>query len=86
MKTLSGLDFDSSRSLKVKFNSAIELPTYGFLLMLNGYMWPHQAPLRDIRLRNLYYLDFDLSRSLGVKCDSASGLPICGFIWMVNRT
>ncbi len=36
MKNLSDLDFDLSRSLKVKFNSAIGIPIYGLLLMFNS--------------------------------------------------
>ncbi len=30
------LDFDLSRALKVKCDSAIGLPIYGYLLMFNG--------------------------------------------------
>ncbi len=44
-------------------------------------MWPNLAPLREIRLRNLYDLDFDLqgrSRS-NVTVPLAS---ICGFLLM----
>ena len=33
---MSYLDIDLLRLLKVKFNGAIRLPMYGFLLMFNG--------------------------------------------------
>ncbi len=38
LQNLSDLDFDLSRSLKVKFDSAIGLPIYGFLFMFNSNM------------------------------------------------
>ncbi len=42
LKILSDLDFDLSRSLKVKFDhSAIGLPIYGFLLMFNSNIGPN---------------------------------------------
>ncbi len=46
------LDFDLSRSLKVKFETVIGLPiyVYGFLSMFNGNIGPNWAPLRGIRL------------------------------------
>ncbi len=57
---LGDLEFDLSRSLKIKCDGAIGLPTYGFLLMVNSNIWPNSAPLRGVRLRNLSDLDFDL--------------------------
>ena len=36
LENLGDLDFDLSRSLKVKSNGAIGLPIYGFLLMFNS--------------------------------------------------
>ncbi len=33
---MSDLDFDLSRSLNVKYEGAIGLPKYGFLLMFNS--------------------------------------------------
>ena len=35
----SNLDFDLSRSLKVKYDGAIGLPMYGFLLIFNSNIW-----------------------------------------------
>ena len=64
---MSDLDFDLSRSLKVKRDGVIRLPIYGFLLMLNSNIGPNKALLRDVRLRNLGDLECDLSRSLKVK-------------------
>ncbi len=68
----SDLEFDHSRSLKVKCDDIIAL--YAFLLMFNGNIWPNSTPLQDIRLRNLSDLEFDLSRSFNVKCESVIGL------------
>ncbi len=42
------LDFDFSRSLKVKCDGGIGHPTYGFLLTINGNIGPKSAPLRDV--------------------------------------
>ena len=39
------LDFDLSRSLKVKTDGVIGLAIYGFLLMVNSNMGPISAPL-----------------------------------------
>ncbi len=39
-QNLSDLDFDLSRSLKVKFDSAIGLNIYGFILMFNSNIGP----------------------------------------------
>ncbi len=36
-------DFDLSRSLKLKFDSAIGLPIWGLLLMYNSGIWPNYA-------------------------------------------
>ncbi len=38
---LGDLDYDLSRSLKVKSHDAIILPIYGFLLMFNGNIGPN---------------------------------------------
>ena len=38
------LDFDLSRSLKVKCDGVIRLPIYGFLLMGNSNIGPNIAP------------------------------------------
>ena len=83
-RNLSDLDFDLSRSLKVKCESAIGLLIYGFLLVFNSNIGPNSAPLQDIRLRNFGDLEFDLSRSLKIRCGSVIGLPIYGFLLVVN--
>ena len=49
-QNLSDLDFDLSRSLKIKCDCVIGLPIYGFLIMCNSSIGPNMAPLRDIRL------------------------------------
>ncbi len=50
---VSDLEFHLSWSLKVKSNSAVGLPIYGFLLMFNYNIGaPLVAPLLDIRIRN----------------------------------
>ncbi len=84
---MSDLGFDLSRSLKVKCDSVIGLPIYGFLLMFNSNIWPSSAPLRDIRLQSLSDLDCELSRSLRVKCNSVIGLSIhvYAFLLMFNN-
>ncbi len=38
---MGDLEFDLSRSLKVKWESAIGLPTYGFPLMFNSNIGPN---------------------------------------------
>ena len=73
-----------SRSLKVKCDSAIELPIHGFLLMVNSNIRPSMAPLWDIRLWNLGDLDFDLSRSPRVKPNGAVGISTYGFLLMFD--
>ena len=51
-------------SLKVKYDSVIGLPIYGFLLpvMFISNIWPNPATLGDISFQNLSEIDF--SRSL----------------------
>ncbi len=44
-QNLSDLDFDLSRSLKVKCHGVIGLAIYGFLLMINSNIGPNMAPL-----------------------------------------
>ncbi len=41
IQNMSGLDFDLSRSLKVKSDDVIELGIYGFLLMFNTNVGPN---------------------------------------------
>ncbi len=78
------LDFDLSRSLKVKCDGVIGLPIYGFLLMVNSNIWPNTAFLRDISLQNMSDLEFDLSKSLKVKANDAFGLPIYDLLLVPN--
>ncbi len=54
------LDFDLSRSLKVKCRDVIGLPICGFLLMVNTNIGPNSARLRDIGLSNISDLELDL--------------------------
>ncbi len=63
---LSDLDFDLLRSLKVKYDSVIRLPLYGFLLLFNNNIWPscNSAPLRDLSFQNLSDLNIELSKLL----------------------
>ncbi len=71
LQNIDDLDFDLSRSLKVKCDGAIGLPIYGFLLMVNSNIWPNTALLQDISLQNMSDLEFDISRSnLMVHLDS----------------
>ncbi len=60
LQNLSDLDFDLSRSLKVKCNGAVGLPICDFLLAFNSNTWPHSAPLEDMSLRNLSEIDIDI--------------------------
>ncbi len=41
LQNLCDFDFDLSKSLKVKCDSAIGLPIYGFLLMFNNNIGPN---------------------------------------------
>ncbi len=73
--SISDLNFDLSKLLKVKSDSTDELPnpTYNFLLVFNSNKWrsntqPHYD-IPPVRLQNLSNLDFDLSRLPKVKCD-----------------
>ena len=60
LRNLGDLEFYLSTSLKVKWHSAIGLPIYGFLLMINSNIWHNMARLRDISPRNMSDLEFDL--------------------------
>ncbi len=55
----------------VKFEGAIGLAIFGFLLMFNGNLWPNTTPLRDIRSQNLSDLELYLSMLLKFKHYSA---------------
>ena len=54
--------------------------------MCNSNIWPHWAPLLDIRLQNLIDFEFDLLRSLKVKSIGVIGLPIYHFLFTFNST
>ena len=41
------LDFDRSRSLKVRYDGIIGLPIYVFLVRFSSNIWPNMACLRD---------------------------------------
>ncbi len=82
LPNLSDLEFDLSRSLRIRCDSIIGLHIYGFLSMFNSNLWPNSAPLQDSKLRNQSELDFDLSWSLKVKCDDIIGFSIYGFLFI----
>ena len=73
LRNLSDLEFDLSRSLKVKCDSVIGLPIYAFLLMFNSNIWSNSAPLQDISSQNLS--DLNLSRSLRSNLITAMDSP-----------
>ncbi len=52
------------------------------LLLFNSNLWPHWAPLCDIRLQNLRDVEFDFSRSFKVKFNGVFGLPTYDFLFM----
>ncbi len=90
---LSDLDIDLSRSLKVKCDSVIGLPIYGFLFMFNSNIWPNSAPLRYISCQNLSDLDFDFQdhwpwhwpfKVTEAKCNYTNELPIYAFLSIFN--
>ncbi len=82
LRNLCYLDFDLSRSPKVKFHGLFGLSIYGFLLMVNSNIEPYLAALQDKRIWNSIDLEFDLSMSLKVKCEGA--IPIYVFLLMFN--
>ncbi len=64
LRNRSDFDFDLSGSFKVKYNSIIGLPIYGFLVVSSSNIWPNSPPLRDISFQNPSDLDIDLARSV----------------------
>ncbi len=64
---LSDLDFDLSKLIMVKCDSAFELDIYGFLAVFNSNIRLNAALLRAIMFQNLSDLDIDLSTSLRSK-------------------
>ena len=73
------LEFDLSRSLKVKVDGSIEKPTYDLLLINNSKYVPIGRILRNIATQNMHDLEFDLSRSLKVKFNGAIRSPHVGW-------
>ena len=59
-QNMHDLEFDLSRSLKVKGNGAIKKSTYDFLLVNNSKYMPIYSILRDIVTQNMHDLEFDL--------------------------
>ncbi len=55
---MNELEFDLSRSLKVRCD--------GVIVVSNSNLWPNSAPLRHIRRQNMSDLDLNLSRLLKV--------------------
>ena len=68
---MNDLEFDLSRSLKVKVDDGIRKPTYDFILVNNSKYMPICSILQDIANENMHDLEFDLARSLKVKVDGA---------------
>ncbi len=83
-ENLCNLDFDLSRSLRVKYEGVIGLPVCGFLFIFNSNIGLNWAPLRDIRLRNLNDLASDLSMTSNIKSDGIIRLTIYDFLLLYN--
>ena len=69
------LEFNLSRSLKVKIHGVIRKRKCDFLLVYNSKYMPICSILRDIATQNMDDLEFDLSRSLKVKVHGALESP-----------
>ncbi len=67
LQNLSDLDFDITRSIKVKCGVTI-LPIYGLLLMFKSKVWANLALLRDP--------EFEMWLTLTVTCQSHSRLNV----------
>ncbi len=80
----SDLDFDLSRSLKVKSDAAVGHSIYDFLLMLilPVTYGQFQLLMTDIILQNLN--DHDLSSSPKVKYDGTEAIHIYNFLLVFN--
>ena len=74
-QNMHDVEFDISRSLKVKEDGAIRKPTYDFLSVNNSKYVPICSILRDIATENRHELEFDLSKSLKVEVNVASTKP-----------
>ena len=82
---MGDLDFDLSRSLQVKANSAIWKSIHDFLFNFNGNYGPICKRFQDTALRNMRDLDFDLSRSLQVKANAAIWKSIHDFLFNFKK-
>ena len=78
------LEFDLSRSLKVKLDGVIRKSIYDFLLVNNCNYMPICSILRDIATQNMHDLEFDLSRSLKVKFKGTIRKPMYDFLLVNN--
>ena len=71
IKNIHSLEFDLTRSLKVKVYWVIRMPTYLFLLVNNSEYMSMCSILRDRAIQKMHDLEFDFSKSLKVKVDGA---------------
>ena len=78
------LEFDLSRSLKVKGDDAIIKPTYDFLLVNNSEYMAICSTLQDIDTQNMQDLELDLSGSLTVEGNGAIRKPTNDFLLVIN--
>ena len=78
------LEFDLSRSLKVKVEDSIKKSTYDVLLVNNCNDILIFSILRDIATQNMHDLEFDLSRSLKVKVNGTIRKPTYDFLLVNN--
>ena len=74
-QSLSDLDFELTRSPKVKCDGAVGLSICDFLLVSNSNTWSNSGPLPDISLRNRSDLDSDLSSSRQSKVIASMDSP-----------
>ena len=79
------LEFDLSRSLKVKVYGVIRMLTYDFLLVNNSKYMHISSILQHIAIQNMHNLAFDLSRSMKVKVDGAIRKPTYDFLLVNNH-
>ena len=82
-ENMQDLEFDVSRSLKVKVDGTVWKPTYYFLLVKSKYL-PICSILWDKATQNMHDLEFDLLRSLKVKVDGTISKPTYDFLLVNN--
>ena len=78
------IEFDFSKSLKVKVDGVIRNPTYDFLFVNNSKYVHICSILQDIATQNMHDVEFDLSRSLKVEVNEANRNPTCDFLLVNN--